>query len=64
MYTLPTTFPHSAPFPSLNCRHFDTTRPAATYLINNRQQAHSLFNSLPNLDFDLDDLGDLTRDYS
>ena len=56
MFTPAATFPQSAPFPSLNCRHFPTTRPAVTCLNKNSQQV----NTRRNLDFDLDDLGDHT----
>ena len=60
MYTLAATFPRSIPFSFLNCRLICTTKPAMTYLIENVEQV----NTCPNLDFDLDDLGDLPHDYS
>ena len=54
--SIPSLIPQSIPFPSLNCGHFCTTRPAVTCLTKNGQKV----DTCPNLDFDPGDLGDLS----
>ena len=61
IYTLAATSPQSTPILvfCFNCRNVCTLRLVLTYLIRNGQYV----NSLPNLDFDFGDPGDLSHEY-